>query len=327
MVQPRMLADPAQRRDLRDQLDRGAGLVQQGRGFKGALAGTDDRHTPPSEASNIAPLVAMRKLRRWQRPEFGRNTLKWANARRHDHAARAEHGTIVERDRKRSVATGHRGDLSAIQIRNSFPLKPSAVVDKGFERNRRPRSKTRHALVGIERGGRGRTGDIRGDARRTQQHAGGHLLRPELHRLPEALHLDAGTPQVRRSGQTVWTRSNDGNFALPHASDLIPYVPLARHVERRVDERAHRGRGELGTRHGRLPEPRAPDAPDRCLAQRSPTRVREARATSLALTSTTGPPLPASRPRSARPPPSASGERAATRTPRGHDRRSGSRDA
>src|SRR5215467_6315386 len=146
-----MLANPAQFGNSRNHLDLGAGFVQQGRAFQGALPGTDHGDASFQKSLGVTALIAMRELRRRQRGKLGRYTQKGADPGGDYHVLRVELFSVSKRYAKATLIAVYGHDFPLVQVRQQLPLKPAPIVDKCLERNGSTSRDDCRGFIGVER--------------------------------------------------------------------------------------------------------------------------------------------------------------------------------
>src|SRR5713226_5392333 len=91
-------------------------------------------------------------------------------------------------------------------------LEPLPVADERLHRNR---CRELHVLSGLVIGETElsqRIRDIRGIPGGAKEHTGGHLVLPELHRLPENDYRFASRSQMRRGGEAIGPGTDHDHF-------------------------------------------------------------------------------------------------------------------
>src|SRR5437879_395597 len=127
-MQPAMHPDPSKLWEPGDDLDLGAGFVQQRGRLQSALTGSDHNHPLPRQLGNLPPLIAMGSLFPREVREHGRLGSEWPYPRGHYDAAAAHRRAVLQSETEMRIFAAYTADPAAVQACPQVLLKPASVL-------------------------------------------------------------------------------------------------------------------------------------------------------------------------------------------------------
>ncbi len=178
----------------------------------------------------------------------------------HDHLLGAELLAVVETQPEAPTVAGHVGHARLLEVGHVAPLEVQAVLHEGGEGNGLVRGVVGQvvleAVVG-QGGARVRGRQVRGEPVRLQEHPARHRRTPGVQGAPEDAEVGSPPVQVRRDGQPVRPRSDDGGVTLVHHGKLLG-------LDRRTSDRGCSG---VASRACGFPRPLGTTLGDRVVAE------------------------------------------------------------
>src|SRR5947207_8706235 len=175
-----------------DDLDVGAGLVQQDRGLDRALTRSDDRHAAAGEAPEIGVLAGVACELRRKAVELRGPPREFGDPRGDDDAVALDWLIVFKDDAETGFIPRHRYHLARVDLRDGVRLEPLAVRDEVRERDRPADRPSSDPLELLERVRARRVRDARRAPAALEAHPPGHVPLPKRHGPAKDADLGAG---------------------------------------------------------------------------------------------------------------------------------------
>ena len=168
------------------------GLVQQRRRFGRALPAADHHDAASPELRGVGMLARVAHQAARQAVELSGPIFVMQEPGRHDDAAGENILALFKDDAKAAVAGRHANDCACIEIGRHVMLEPRSVIDEILDRQELRTRQAHFAKIVVEPIAAAGLGNMRRNPRRTQLHAGRHVMPPKRHGLAEHPDRDIG---------------------------------------------------------------------------------------------------------------------------------------
>src|SRR5271163_2182477 len=160
VMQPTVLADPAEFGPPCYHFNLDTRFMQEGRRFQSTLPGSDDCYSLSRQLSYFSTFIAVNRLLWREILKYRGLFPEWSNPRCDHNTGRANLRAILQSKPETGLIALHTLNRSLVEVRVQLVPKPPAIFDKGIERKRGARLLLRRSLVGFQRKGSIRVGQI-----------------------------------------------------------------------------------------------------------------------------------------------------------------------
>src|SRR5580704_4598023 len=177
--------------------------MQEGRRFQRTLPCPDDGDSLASKPLDLPALVTVNCLLRREPLEYRWLFFERANPGGDHYIGRANLFTISQGKPEARLVPVDTQNRPFIEVRAQLVPEPPAIFHKCVQRDRGAGLFLRRRLVSLQGESSVRVGQTRRHTRRTQQHALGHLVSPELHGLTKHTRSNALRLEVNSGRKSI----------------------------------------------------------------------------------------------------------------------------